>query len=237
MSRPDLVLAFHGTAKPAGQQVAARLLLKVAAGLPKVTVHLTWADVLTPTLSDTLTGLGRSIVVPCFLTPGYHVTADLPAVIRATGGKARLTPLLGASLDAVLARLEEAGGPGDAVVLAGAGSKRAASNGQVAEAARRLARDLGLPVVPAYLTAASPTPAEAVAALREAGHRRVAIASYLLSPGVFADRLHDAGADLVSEPIGDHQLVVDTIITRYRQAVRERVDLVGGSADERDAIA
>jgi len=89
MTRPDLVLAFHGTAKPEGQQVAARLLLRVAAALPGVQVHLGWADVLTPTLTETLTGLGRSVVVPCFLTPGYHVTSDLPAAIRASGGRAR----------------------------------------------------------------------------------------------------------------------------------------------------
>lgn len=238
MARPDLVLALHGTVKPEGRQLASSLLLAVAAGLPRVTVHLGWADVLTPTLTETLAGLDSAIVVPCFLTPGYHVASDLPAAVRAAGGRARLTPLLGtAVLDAVAARLGEAGGPGDAVVLAAAGSKRAASNRVVAEAASRLASTLGRPVVPAYLTGTGPSPAEAVAGLRAEGHALVAIASYLLAPGVFADRLHGAGADLVSDPIGTHPLVVETIIARYRQAVRERVDLVGGPADERDAIA
>lgn len=238
MTRPDLVLAFHGTEKAAGQQLATRLLLAVAAALPRVNVHLGWADVLTPTLTQTLSGLGRAVVVPCFLTTGYHVTADLPAAVQAAGGRARLTPLLGAAPESVLAaRLAEAGGPGDAVVLAAAGSKREAANRQVAEAAARLAREIGRPVSPAFLTAASPTPAEAVAAQRAAGHRRVAIASFLLAPGVFHDRLRTAGADLVSEPIGDHPLVIETIVARYRQARANRVDLPGGPADERDAIA
>ncbi len=238
MARPDLVLALHGTVKPEGRQLASALLLAVAARLPRVNVRVGWADVLTPTLTETLTGLGAAIVVPGFLTPGYHVASDLPAAVRASGGRARLTPLLGpAVLDAVAARLAEAGRPADAVVLGAAGSKRAASNRVVAEAAATLAARLGRPVLPGFLTAAGPTPAEAVATLREQGHRRVAIASYLLAPGVFADRLHEAGADLVSAPLGDHPLVVETIVSRYRQALSQRVDWAVGSTDERDAIA
>lgn len=226
MTRPPLVLALHGTAKPAGQHVAAELLLAVATQLPRVTVHLGWADVLTPTLTDTLSGLGRAIVVPCFLTAGYHVNSDLPAAIRASGGQAQLTPLLGPSLlDAVIARLEEAGGPGDAVVLAAAGSRREASNTQVARAATDLGRRLGRATAPAYLTAAAPTPADAVAGLRAAGHATVTIASYLLAPGVFADRLHAAGADWVSAPVGAHPQVVSGIASLYRKAVTHGVGL------------
>lgn len=206
--------------------MAAELLLAVAAQVPGVTVHVGWADVLTPTLTDTLAGLGSAVVVPCFLTEGYHVSSDLPAAIRASGGRATLAPLLGPSLlEAVMARLEEAGGPGDAVVLAAAGSRRATSNNQVAQAATDLGRRLGRPVAPAYLTAAAPSPAQAVADLRAAGHTTVSIASYLLAPGVFADRLKLAGADRVSAPVGVHRLVVNAITTRYRKAVSHGVGL------------
>ena len=86
------------------------------------------------------------------------------------------------------------------------------------------------------MTAAAPSPAEVVAALRAAGYRRVAIASFLLAPGVFHDRLQTAGADLVSEPIGDHPLVIETIVDRYRQALAEGDDLICG-ADDQGAIA
>lgn len=157
---------------------------------------------------------------------------------RRPAGEPGSPPLLGTSLESVLAaRLAEAGGPGDAVVLAAAGSKRATANRQVAEAAARLSREIGRPVSPAFITAAAPTPEQAVATLRSAGHRRVAIASFLLAPGVFHDRLQAAGADLVSEPIGDHPLVVETVVARYRRALAHGVDLIGGPADERDAIA
>ncbi len=242
MSHPDLVLAdlvlaFHGTEKPAGQRLASRVVLAVAAALPQVRVHLGWADVLTPTLTQTLSAVGPAVVVPCFLASGYHVTSDLPAAVQASGGHARLTPSLGAAPEAVLAaRLAEAGGPGDAVVLAAAGSKRDTANRQAANAAARLARQIGRPVCPAFVTAAAPSPAEAVAALRAAGYRRVAIASFLLAPGVFHDRLQTAGADLVSEPIGDHPLVIETIVDRYRQALAEGDDLICG-ADDQGAIA
>lgn len=236
---PDLVLALHGTQSPAGQQLAAGLVVAVAARLPGVTVHLGWADVLSPTLTQTLTGLGEAVVVPGFLTAGYHVTSDLPAAIQAAGGRAHLAGLIGPGLvRAVADRLEEAGGPGDAVVLAAAGSKRPRSLAEVAEAARQLAGLVDRPVVPAFITAAEPSVPAAVAQLRESGHDRVAVATYLLAPGVFSARLHEAGADVVSEPIGVHPMVVDAVAAAYAAVVAQRLDLPGlvpGSGRERIA--
>lgn len=225
---PDLVLVLHGTSSPAGQQVAADLVVAVAVRLPGVEVHLGWADVLSPTLTETLTGLGGAIVVPAFLTAGYHVTSDLPAAIQASGGRARLAGLIGPALvDAVADRLLAAGGPGDAVVLAAAGSTRPRAVDEVAEAARQLAQRIGRPVIPAFLTAAKPSVIEAVAQLRASGHDRVAVASYLLAPGVFAERLQTVGADVVSDPIGVHPLVVEAVAHAYAVVVAEKRDLPG----------
>ncbi len=226
MSTPDLVLAMHGTRNTAGQDVATALVEAVATRLPDVRVRLGWADVLTPTLTETLTGIGDAVVVPAFLTAGYHVTSDLPAAIQASGGRARIAGLIGPDILAAVAdRLAEAGGPGDAVVLAAAGSKRQRSLDEVAEAARQLARLVGRPVVPAFVTAATPTVPDAVAALRAAGHARVSVATYLLAPGVFADRLQEAGADVVSAPIGVHPLVVEAVLSAYAAVVARELDL------------
>lgn len=226
MTSPDLVLAMHGTRSEAGQQVANELLTAVAAALPGVTVHLGWADVLRPTLTETLTGLGDAVVVPGFLTAGYHVTSDLPAAVEAAGGRARLTRLIGPGLIAAVAdRLLAAGGLGDAVVLAHAGSARRRALAEVAEAARQLAGLIGRPVVPGYITAAEPSVADAVAGLRAAGHRRVAVAAYLLAPGVFAGRLHSVGADVVSAPIGVHPLVVEAVIAAYAAGLGNELHL------------
>lgn len=227
MSSPDLVLTLHGTRSLAGQQVGAGIAAAVSARLPGTPVHLCWADVLSPTLAETLTGLGEAVVVPGFLTAGYHVTSDLPAAIQAAGGRSRLAGLIGPGLVAAVAeRLREAG-DADAVVLAAAGSKRRRSLAEVAAAAARLAGLVGRPVVPAFITAAEPSVPDAVAGLRSAGHRRVAVAAYLLSPGEFHNRLRQAGADVVSEPIGVHPLVVAAVADAYAAAITERLDLPG----------
>ncbi|MGC3993961.1 MAG: CbiX/SirB N-terminal domain-containing protein [Propionicimonas sp.] len=225
-SRPALVVAVHGTRSDAGQAVAHGLAEAVADRLPGIEVHVGWADVLSPTLTETLAGLDEAVVVPCFLTAGYHVTSDLPAAVDAAGGRARLTGMIGPALLAAVAdRLAEAGDPADAVVLAAAGSKRRRSVAEVAAAARALSAVIGRPVVPAYLTAAEPGVGDAVAALRAAGHARVAVASYLLAPGVFADRLHEAGADVVSAPIGVHPLVVEAVLSAYASLGSAELDL------------
>ena len=228
MPRRPLVLALHGTSSAAGQQVAGDLLVAVAARLPGVEVHLGWADVLTPTLTETLTGLGEAVVVPGFLTAGYHVTSDLPAAIQAAGGRARLAGLIGPALvEAVADRLQADGGPGDAVVLAAAGSARPRSIAEVHDAARQLAELVGRPVVAGFLTAAQPSVTGAVAPLRASGHNRISVASYLLAPGVFSGRLHTVGADLVSEPIGVHPLVVEAVASAYAAVVDEQRDVPG----------
>lgn len=226
--RAHLVLALHGTRSAAGQQVASDLVLAVAARLPGVEVHLGWADVLTPTLTQTLTAVGDAVVVPGFLTAGYHVTSDLPAAIQAAGGRARLAGLIGPALvEAVADRLQAAGGPGDAVVLAAAGSMRPRSVAEVTDAARLLSGLVGRPVVAGFLTAAQPSVTDAVAQLRASGHSRISIASYLLAPGVFSELLHACGADMVSDPIGVHPLVVEAVASAYAAVVAERRDVPG----------
>ena len=65
-------------------------------------------------------------------------------------------------------------------------------------------------------------PATAVAGLLQAGARRVVVASYLLAPGVFADRIRDmslaAGAAAVSAALGASADVADVILDRYQEA-------------------
>lgn len=212
-----LVLAVHGTRSAEGTATSQALATAVAERLD-VETHLGWVDIHTPTLTDTLRRLGEAIVVPVFLTSGYHVTSDIPAAIAAAGGRAMATPLVGADvLPAVLDRLA-AVGDYDAVVLGSAGSLRARALTQVRAVTSALAAAVGRPAATGYVTAASPTVPEAVAALRAAGHARVAIASYLLAPGRFSVALERAGADAVSRPIGVHPLLIHLIEQRWRAA-------------------
>ena len=110
-----------------------------------------------------------------------------------------------------------------AVVLAAAGSSRPAANAAVARTAAAWQAARGWrTVVPAYASAASPTPGEAVAALLRAGAPRVVVATYLLAPGVFADQVREAslaaGAETVSAALGAAPEVADVVVERYLQA-------------------
>ena len=112
-------------------------------------------------------------------------------------------------------RLREAGRrPGDAVVLAAAGSSDPTAIASVRTQADLLSAELGTGVTVGLGSAAAPDVPAAVAAARATGAERVAIAPYLLAPGHFAARLAGAGADLVAAPLGAHPAVVELALDR-----------------------
>jgi sirohydrochlorin ferrochelatase len=117
------------------------------------------------------------------------------------------------------------GSPRDiAVVLASAGSRHPAANAAIAGvAARWQARAGWRVVVPAYAAAGSPTPAEAVSALRRGGAPAVVVATYLLAPGRFADQVAEsslaAGAAAVSGALGAAPEVARLVLLRYAAAI------------------
>ena len=57
-----------------------------------------------------------------------------------------------------------------------------------------------------------------VPGVRRCGARRVVVASYLLSEGLFQDRLRDSGADVVTGPLGTHPGLVRLIANRFSRA-------------------
>ena len=69
----------------------------------------------------------------------------------------------------------------------------------------------------AFAATGEPRVADAVAAMRGRG-RRVVVASYLLSEGLFQDRLRDSGADRVTDPLGTHPGVARLIANRFLRA-------------------
>lgn len=223
MTSLPLIAVAHGTRDPQGPAVLEELLSVVRAHLPGVDVHIAYVDVIGPELVDVLQGSsGKAVVVPLFLASGYHVRVDVPYAVTATGERAIVTPALGpdeAVVNAVAARLLEAGQLPDAVVMAAAGSSDADAMAEVEAAGRALGKVLDREVVAAYVTTASPTVPEAVVHARASGHATVGIASYLLAPGLFQQRLHEAGADLVGASIGPHPEVATLVVSRYNAAV------------------
>jgi len=138
---------------------------------------------------------------------GRPATAALPL-----GPDARL-------VDVLVDRLTQAGlAPGDAVVLAAAGSTDPAAAVAVEEVAAGLAARLGRPVTVGYGAGSTPRVPDAVAAARATAPGRVVIASYLLAPGYFHDRVLDAGADVVSAPLAPDDRIVAIVLDRYAAA-------------------
>lgn len=228
---PPLLLVAHGTRDSSGAEVARRLTEAVRHRLPATPVRLAFADVRPPTVAHAAPTLRRAaevVVVPAFLAAGYHVRHDLPAQLAAAGlaGRARVTPVLGADPGLVAAaedRLRAAGWcPGDATVLAAAGSSDAGARAEVAVAARALGRRLGYPVRVGYLAGGAPKLADVVASARAGGRRRVAVASWLLAPGVFQRRVDDVAADVAAAPLGLHPGVLHAVLSTYLDAVGDR---------------
>ncbi|MFQ6225867.1 sirohydrochlorin chelatase [Nocardia sp. NPDC002869] len=199
-------------------------------------VRTAFVDVLGPSPAEVLRDLATRavvagdsvpvVVVPAFLASGYHVYQDVPRGVSDSGHPAvTVTAAMGPdpALARIMAvRLRAAGWrPGDAVVLAAAGSSDARARADVRRAAAMLTAQLASPVRTAYVATGAPRVPEVVAQLREAGRERVFIASYLLAHGLFHERLHQAGATGVAEPIGVHPAVVRLIADRYRSAVRD----------------
>ncbi|MGV9679678.1 sirohydrochlorin chelatase [Nocardia sp. NPDC003482] len=228
MTDPALVLVAHGTRSPRGVEMVAELAAAVARELT-TPVRTAFVDVLGPSPAEVLRDLPNSVgavVVPAFLASGYHVYQDVPREVAESGHPAvAVTPALGP--DPALARVMRirllAAGwrPGDAVVFAAAGSSDPRARDDVRRAADLLADRLDTPVHRAYIATGAPRVADVVGRLRDSGERRVFIASYLLAHGLFQQRLHEAGADGVAEPIGVHPAVVRLLAARYHTAARE----------------
>ena len=243
--------------------VRARAALR---GLGGLAVRAAFLDHCAPSLPQVLGSVsaasdprtrGPAVVVPLLLTAAYHSKADIPAQLAAAAAARPGLDVVCAGtlgphallLAALERRLREAGvAAGDAatrattsVVLAAAGSSDPAANATIAGLAARWARERGWrAVVPCYASAAGPRPAEAVRALRAGGAARVAVATYLLAPGYFADKVSDAalgaGADAVSGVLGAAPEVADVVLGRYLAAAVPAGRGAWGNAIDGEAV-
>ncbi|WP_329278510.1 sirohydrochlorin chelatase [Streptomyces sp. NBC_00691] len=239
---PTLVAVGHGSRDPRARATLARLLERVRELRPGLDVRLAHIELNTPLLDTTLAELaaeGRdAVLVPLLLAPGYHVTHDLPAALAAVPGlRARVAEPLGAHpllVEALADRLAHAGwtpedGASQAagVVLASAGSRDPRSGAELRRIAALLGERLGgVPVLPAYASAAAPTVPEAVRALAARGRHRVAVASCFTAPGLFATRAAAHAPWIASAPLGAHPALARLVLHRYdgspRATTRER---------------
>nr|WP_300009087.1 sirohydrochlorin chelatase [Pseudonocardia sp.] len=235
---PALVAVAHGSRDPRSAATVARLMDEVARQRRGLDVRLGFLDLSAPRLPHALAAVAgthdRAVVVPLLLGHAFHARVDVPeevarasrahpgldlAVAPVLGGDPRLETAALRRLAAVAGPLED---PGLGVVLAAIGSSHGPANVAVAAIVARWARRFGWAGGgAAFATAASPTVTDAVARLRAAGAQRVAVAPWILAPGLLPDRIardaHAAGA-LVADPLGPHPDVAATVLGRYDAA-------------------
>jgi sirohydrochlorin ferrochelatase len=229
----SLILAAHGTRRPGGVAMIGDLAAHVSTLLGR-TVQVAFVDVLGPTPSEVLAAATDSpaIVVPAFLSRGYHVRTDLPAHITASQHPdVTITPALGPSAEIariIAHQLVKSGWhQGDSVILGAAGTLDSGARTDLHTTATLLSALTGSRVSLGFAATGDPAVHQAVAEARDqarasARHsaaRRVVVASYLLADGLFQERLRGCGADLVSQPLGTHPRLARLIANRFRRAI------------------
>lgn len=224
-----LIACSHGTRFEAGRTAIRALVEEVRALLPHVRVEQAFVDVEQPEIADVVARAaadGPAVVVPLLLSTGFHTEVDVARAVRPFPHVVQAPPLGPHDLlaEVLVSRLTEADAgahEGDHVVLAAAGSSKPEAAADVEEVAVRLRRLISAPVSVGYAAGAEPRIPAAIAAARAAGAERVVAASYVLAPGFFADVVRDAGADVVTAPLGADRRVAEIVAERYRAGVAQ----------------
>ncbi|MER8047895.1 sirohydrochlorin chelatase [Streptomyces sp. NPDC094032] len=222
---PALIAVGHGSRDPRAAATLRLLVDRVRELRPGLDVRLAHLGLNAPLLDDVLAeGAGEAVLVPLLLARGHHVEHDLPAAAALAPGTRVAAPLGPHPLlvEALAERLDEAGwtSGADGVVLAAAGSRAPASGADIRALAVLLGERLGgVPVVPAYASAATPTVPEALRALAARGRHRVAVASCFTAPGLFATRAAAHAPWIASAPLGPHPALARLVLHRYDQAL------------------
>jgi sirohydrochlorin ferrochelatase len=221
----SLLLVAHGTRRPGGVEMVGDLAARVSTLIGR-RVQVAFVDVLGPTPSEVLSGTdGPAIVVPAFLSRGYHVRTDLPTHVAASGHPdVTVTPALGPGrtvVRIVAEQLVKSGWRrGDPVILAAAGTSDQRAQADLRTTAALLSALLGSPVDSGFVATGEPRLQEAVQRARaRRDNRRVAVASYLLADGLFQERLRACGADVVSKALGTHPGLARLVASRFHEAV------------------
>jgi sirohydrochlorin ferrochelatase len=248
MPEPVLVAVAHGSQDPRASATVAELMTAVAGraarrGLPAPDLRTAYLGHAPPSLPQVMSTIvaGRQVrVLPLLLTAAYHSKVDIPRLLtRVASEFPRLQVSCGRTLGpdprllrALARRLAEEDPGADrartGVVLAAAGSSDPEANATIARLAARWQEHGGwFAVRPAYASAADPSPAAAVTGLLQAGAPRVVVATYLLAPGFFADRIRTsaaaAGASAVSPVLGACAEVADVLLDRFTETGSRRL--------------
>ncbi|GAA3119377.1 sirohydrochlorin ferrochelatase [Kribbella aluminosa] len=217
----DLIAVAHGTADPCGIRVVHDLVRELAVLRPDLPVSLGFVDLVTPALPSLVrrvtTDAGDAVVVPLLLSSGYHVYVDVAAEARRYPGRVHAAAALGPDpvlVDVLADRLGDLSRI-DEVVLAAAGSSDPRALDDCETTAELLGERVGRPVAVGYLSGIG----ERLPDVLDRIVGRVAVATYLLTPGFFANRVHRlAGGRPVAPPLGADPRLAALALRRYDEA-------------------
>ncbi|OBK44923.1 sirohydrochlorin chelatase [Mycobacterium sp. 1081908.1] len=234
----SLVLTAHGSEDPRSAANARAVARRLARMRPGLDVRLAFCELNDPSLVDVLGGLsGEAVVTPLLLADAYHARIDIPGQIARSlvdvaqadvlGEDPRLISLLRQRVtDLGASQHDERVG----VLVAAIGSSDPIANARTRQVAPRLlAGTSWAGATTAFVTRPEPSLAEAAGRLRRQGARRVVIAPWFLAPGRLPDRVRRfadyAGIEL-AQPLGAHRLVAETVLDRFDQARKTRIDRI-----------
>lgn len=217
----DLIAAAHGTADPRGIREVHALVREIARLRPEVPISLGFVDVDVPALPSlvgrVVADSNQAIVVPLLLSSGYHVAVDVAGEAARRPGRVHAAAALGPDpvlVDVLADRLGDLRRV-DRVVLAAAGSSDRRALLDCSGTAALLAERISRPVEVGYVSGAG----ERLGPVLARSEGRVAVATYLLAPGFFADIVRrTAGHQFVSAPLGADPRVAALALRRYDEA-------------------
>lgn len=226
MNATALLAVAHGSPDPRAEPVLEALVARVRAERPGLSASLAHLGHTTPDVPSALEGLvaqgfSAIVVVPLLLTAAYHARADLPSILsefrsRHPDVAVSQTDVLGPHpllFQLVRTRLTQAGADSTTSVVLGAiGTSDPSANAELADVAGTLGASIGFAAGP-------PLIGDVVDIVRSSGATSVAVASYVLAPGLLPDRFSATSADIVTRPLGAEPEIVEIILERYDVAV------------------
>jgi len=233
LRHPAMVLTAHGSADPRSSATTHAVAEQIRRLRPWLDVRVAFCERSEPNLREVLATLDRpGLITPLLLASAYHARVDIPAMADAAKVPVRQADTLGEDPRLVevlrqrLTEIDPDGSRDTGVLIVAVGSSHASANARTATLASALSARGGWGRVRVAYATTEPSVADGIAALRRDGADRIAVAPWFIAPGRITDRVAAVAADLgvaMSEPLGAHPLLAETVLDRFDRAVAERL--------------
>ncbi|MGO4957323.1 sirohydrochlorin chelatase [Luteococcus sp. Sow4_B9] len=246
MTAPALVLLAQGSIQPEQTRHLHAIRLQMQQARPELDVALAFLDQGSPSSAAVVSslvarGVREVVFVPMDLTHAVEPTDEATLVVEQVktahpGVAITMSRPVGPATDLLNVldvRLREALRQSHTVELDGlvlsaptAGDTR--GNALLARRARQWSAHHRLPCVVAVNDGSGASVSQAVSTLRSQGRRHIAVGSFYIGADESFQRQRElalhAGVEAVSEPMADHEFILDLVMARYVFAAMELLD-------------